>query len=172
VDDQIAIYPPPLCSTLDVLYGGTAPDTTLSSKPDIDEGGALGSYYDGESLTIKVTPKQAGYLYVDLVDGQKREVMHLLPNSMRTDNRVKAGDVVTIGTTEQERRAYAVGPPYGLKLVIALRTSAPLFNGARKSREPVDAYLDVLQQRLRALMAASGKAPPQFEKTAVVFRHR
>ena len=168
VEDQISVLPPPLCSALNVL---DQEGSTALLKPLLDEGGAGGYYYEGENLKVSVTPSADGYLYVDLVDAQSHEVVHLLPNDARPDNRAKAGQAVVIGTLAQERKLYTVGPPFGAKLLIAMQSPTRLFTAKRKFREPADPYLADLRERLHALRAAGGKDSPLSVHTLVVFRH-
>jgi len=158
-------YMPPICSALDILNKETSPD----AKPSVDEGGNLGTYHQGENLNVSVTPMRSGYLYVDLIDGQKNEVLHLLPNGARPDNRVKAGQRVALRASDKERKTYEVGPPLGLKMLIAVQTPVPLFAAPRKLREPVDGYLAELRQRLHVIATGGGQA--QFEFKGVYYRH-
>jgi class 3 adenylate cyclase len=168
VDDQISVLPPPLCSALNVL---DQEGSTALLKPLLDEGGAGGYYYEGDNLKVGVTPSADGYLYVDLVDAQTHEVVHLLPNDARSDNRVKAGQLVVIGTLAPERKLYTVGPPFGAKLLFTMQSPKRLFTAKRKFREPADLYLADLRERLHALRAAGGKDSPLSAHTLVVFRH-
>jgi len=172
VSNQTYLLRPPLCRALDVLYEGTAAGSTALLSPLIDEGGAGGYYYEGDTLNVGVTATHDGYLYVDLIDGQKQEVVHLLPNDMRPDNHVRANQVVTIGTLAQERKLYKVAAPFGLNLLVAVQAPRPLFSGKRKAREPADAYLADLDKHLQALGSAGGKEDLLFSQTLVVFRHR
>src|SRR5262249_58279326 len=84
VDDQISVLPPPLCSALNVL---DQEGSTALLKPLLDEGGAGGYYYEGDNLTITLTPSADGYLYVDLVDAHTHDVVHSLPHDARPATR-------------------------------------------------------------------------------------
>jgi hypothetical protein len=153
VTNHATVMAPPLCRALDVLFEETAYADPGQAGPVIDRGGEKGVYQEGETLNVSVTPMLDGYLYVDYIDGQGHYVMHLLPNDFRPDNRVQANRALAFGTSAKEREAYAVGPPFGTNLVIAVLAPQPLFGTQRQFREPAEAYLTDLRQRLHALGA-------------------
>ena len=77
---------------------------------------------------------------------------------MRRNNFVKAGQQVSIGTTDanasSEERVYEISEPFGPNLIIAISSPKPLFEGQGEEAEPADQYLRALQARL-SLMAST-----------------
>jgi hypothetical protein len=103
----------------------------------------------GELLTLDlVAPDYPAYYYVDYYDNDNN-VIHLVPSQAFPVNQVSPRQQLRIGGTE----SYAINPPFGLDLVVAIGSSVPLFEGARPEVEPADAYLASLLQALRAVRA-------------------
>ena len=116
-------------------------------------------YFEGEALIVTVTAAASfdGFLYVDLFDAQGN-VIHLFPTAARNENRVLAGEELTIGTTRERARPgeryYEVEAPFGRNMMVAVSSVRPLFNTVRPEVEPATSYLADLQQRLRDSQAA------------------
>ena len=152
-DGALVILPKPSCGIVAAL-----PTTGLSLAPDQAAGAAeLGTpthtgmlkFRAGELLTLDlVAPDYPAYYYVDYYDNDNN-VIHLLPSQAFPVNRVSPRQKLRIGGTEK----YAINPPFGLDLVVAIGASVPLFEGARPEVEPADAYLASLLQALRSARA-------------------
>ena len=147
----------PLCEVLGILHDQTASAPNGAGVPQIDPGGALGTYFTNQGLKLGVTataPYEGGYLYVDYIDGQEGYVVHLYPNEFRPIKTIRAGDRMDIGSLPQEVRDYVVGPPYGTNLVIAISTPVPLFEQMRPRIErdaAAKAYIVELRNQLQRL---------------------
>ena len=151
----------PLCEELDILREQTISDPQTNVTPEIDLGGQGGLYRQGDSVMIGVTDRHiyAGesYLYIDYIDVAGGYVVHLLPNELRPDNRVKAGDKIVIGQLPQEAQDYVAQPPFGTNIVVAISTPEPLFADPRpRVDRDLKLYLSLLRQRLRALAVDYG----------------
>jgi type IV/VI secretion system ImpK/VasF family protein len=115
-------------------------------------------YRPGENLVVEVTAATGfdGYLYVDYVDAGG-EVLHLLPEPLRPDNIVHAGETVTVGSEailpRPNERQWAVARPLGRKMIVAIAAPIPLFEDFRPVEESVAGYLPDLAERLAALEA-------------------
>jgi hypothetical protein len=120
--------------------------------PRLAVGGDNGVYRDGDHLLVTVTaPSTAdGYLYVGYVDGAEKQVVHLLPNDLRADSHVIAGQQVVIGKMPQEFARYGFQPPYGTNLVIAIVTRTPLFDAPLSKVSELTQFLPKLTQALQA----------------------
>jgi hypothetical protein len=158
INNQVAVMQPPLCDALGILADSTSTRLNDPAGPQIDPGGALGTYFAGQNLRIGVTATTLfqGYLYIDYIDGAEGYVVHLFPNEFRRDNAVEAGAKVDIGTLPQEIAGYRVKAPFGTSLVIAVSTPEPLFAALRPTfEEKADArqYLAELRQQLQRLKA-------------------
>jgi len=132
VTQQIAVLPPPLCEVLDALPAKAVLAANAPSGPGLAVGGDHGVYHDGDHLLITVTAPATldeSHLYVAYVDveGEKSQFVHLLPNDLRSDSQVVAGQQVVIGNLPPEIHRYGTGSPYGANMVIALATRQPLF---------------------------------------------
>jgi hypothetical protein len=152
-DGALVILPEPSCGIVAAM-----PTTGLPLAPDQAAGAAeLGTptqagmlnFRKGELLTLDlVAPDYPAYYYVDYYDNANN-VIHLLPSPVTPGNQVSPRQRLSIGGTER----YAINPPFGLDLVIAVGASVPLFEGARPEVEPADAYLASLLQALRSARA-------------------
>jgi hypothetical protein len=156
VNDQLAVMEWPLCEALGILHAQTHSRPNDPGVPQIDPGGAVGTYFANDSLKPAVTATSLydGYLYIDYVDGAGKFVAHLLPSSFRTDNAVHAGTRVEIGTLPGE--VYRIQKPFGTSLIIAISSPAPLFERPRlKFEEGEDAktYLAELRRQLQRVTA-------------------
>lgn len=154
VDDRaLVILPKPSCGIVAAM-----PTTGLPLAPDQAAGAAeLGTpthagmlkFRAGELLTLDlVAPNYPAYYYVDYYDNDNN-VIHLVPSQAFPVNQVSPRQRLRIGGTEK----YAINPPFGLDLVVAVGASVPLFEGARPEVEPADAYLASLLQALRSARA-------------------
>jgi hypothetical protein len=173
VDDAVAVMPRPLCDALDVLRERTAFNLGQPRAPAIDPGGIDGVYYQDDHLLIDVAAPavhDAYYLYVDYIDAAEGYVVHLLPNEMRRENRLGAGERVLIGSLPQEKEKYTVAPPFGSNLLIAVASRAPLFPGLRPLVEPADRYIAALREGLETA-ARQGDGPAAGYRS-VVFKPR
>jgi hypothetical protein len=151
IDNAVVVMTWPLCETLDILHTRTAHDPAPPLAPVIDPGGTGGVYRldDHIKVTIKVPPTADGYLYVDSIDAQTQNVIHLLPNYMRSENRVKAGQELVIGTKEDEFSTYTVDEKVANNLFIAVFSPKPLFGtGERTIQESAAVYLPALRHNL------------------------
>jgi class 3 adenylate cyclase len=152
VTPQIAVMPPPLCQVLDAVPAEAVLTANDAAAPRLAVGGANGVYRDGDSLLVSVTAPSGydGYLYVDYVDGQEKLVAHLLPNDLRPDNRVIAGQQIVLGKMPQEIARYGFRPPYGTNLIIVLSTRRPLFDAPVSKWSELAQFLPKLAQALQA----------------------
>jgi hypothetical protein len=172
VDNGIAVMSWPLCEALDVLRARTTFSLGQPGTPLIEPGGDDGVYREGEHLLIGVTAPASrdGYLYVDYLDAAEGYVVHLLPNDMRTDNRVRAGERIVIGALPQEAEKYTVSPPFGSNLLIAVISADPLFRDVRPHVEQADRYLAALRDGLES--AAGGQGAVVASYSGIVFQPR
>jgi class 3 adenylate cyclase len=152
VTPAIAVLPPPLCSVLDAVPAKLALAANDAQAPQLAVGGDHGVYHDGDHLLVTVTaPTTAdGYLYIGYVDSGEKQVVHLLPNDLRSDNHVIAGQQVVIGKMPQEFARYGFQPPYGTNLVIAIGTRTPLFDAPLSKVSELAQFLPKLTRALQA----------------------
>ena len=152
VTPDIAVLPPPLCQVLDAVPLKAMLAANNASAPMLAVGGDNGIYHDGDHLLVSVTAPAAydGYLYIDYVDGGEKLVAHLLPNDLRADNHVIAGQQVVIGKLPPEVARYGFRPPHGSNLVIVVSTQRPLFDAPVSKWSELAQYLPKLAQALQA----------------------
>lgn len=153
----------PVCRVLGTLPAATDPAFELRYTHGDKAGTVADSIYRlGENPVIDLLlPMDAAgdlhVFYVDL-DGQ---VFHLLPHNARQD-----AAVARIGTVEDGRRrirltwpeaeasvaqlGFRVVEPFGVNLVVAILTPAPLFADIRPRAESLDAFLPALAAARRA----------------------
>jgi class 3 adenylate cyclase len=152
VTQQIAVLPPPLCEALGAVPAKMVLAANQADPPRIAVGGDRGVYHDGEHLLVSVTAPAAydGYLYVGYVDGGRKQVVHLLPNDLRGDNRVIAGQQIVIGEMPQEVARYGFEEPHGSNLIIAVSTRRPLFSSPVSKFSELPQFLPPFAQALQA----------------------
>ena len=109
-----------------------------------------GTRRSGVLVSVTAPSAYDGYLYVDYIDGQEKFVAHLLPNDLRPDNHVIAGQQIVIGKMPQEIARYGFQPPYGTNLVIVLSTRRPLFDAPVSKWSELAQFLPKFAQALQA----------------------
>jgi hypothetical protein len=152
VTRTIAVLPPPLCIALDAVPAKAALAANDAAGPQLAVGGDRGVYHDGNHLLVTITAPAAydGYLYVGYVDGGEKYIAHLLPNDLRSDNHVIAGQQVVIGKLPPEVARYGFQPPHGTNLVIVVSTRTPLFDAPLSKWSELKEFLPKLAQALQA----------------------
>jgi hypothetical protein len=152
VTRTIAVLPPPLCIVLDAVPAKPVLAANGADGPQLAVGGDHGVYHDRDHLLVTVTAPAAydGYLYVGYVDSGTKQVVHLLPNDLRGDNRVIAGQQVVIGRMEAESARYGFQPPHGTNLAIVVSTRTPLFDAPLSKVSELQQFLPKLSQALQA----------------------
>jgi hypothetical protein len=152
VTRTIAVLPPPLCIALDTVPAKAALAANDAAGPQLAVGGDRGVYHDGNHLLVTITAPAAydGYLYVGYVDGGEKYIAHLLPNDLRSDNHVIAGQQVVIGKLPPEVARYGFQPPHGTNLVIVVSTRTPLFDAPLSKWSELKEFLPKLAQALQA----------------------
>ncbi len=150
--DAVKVYVWPHCDVAKALAAATGPGTV----PRIELNKPSAVYKDGEYLVVKmVAGDRDGYLYVDYIDNAG-SVAHMLPTPLRPNNRVKAGQELTLGTakpsTTRAEDVYQVAEPYGPNMLVALFSPTPLFEKQESQTEEIGPYLKMVQ----AALARSG----------------
>ncbi|HWG81012.1 MAG TPA: serine/threonine-protein kinase [Stellaceae bacterium] len=157
-DSGVGIYPLSHCYLVKLVNQTAAPSSGLPAprlqfnNPDL-------IYKGGDTLIVNVsgTSAYSGYLYVDYFDNEGN-VVHMLPMQLHPDNRMKPGQVMTLGTQSQGgkpgERVYQIEAPFGPNLIVAIASPKPLFKRARANeQESAETYLPVLAEELKAAAA-------------------
>ena len=160
-DGGVGIYPLSHCRLVKLINDTAAPSNALPAprlqfnNPDL-------VYKGGDTLIVNAsgTTAYSGYLYVDYLDNEGN-VVHMLPMQLHPDNRMKAGQVIALGTQSEGgkagERVYQIEAPYGPNLIVAIASPKPLFKKARvEEQENAEVYLSALAQELKAAAADPG----------------
>jgi hypothetical protein len=157
----VAIYPLAHCKLVK-LVNETAPPSADLPAPRLQFNNADLVYKGGDTLIVNAggTSAYTGYLYVDYFDNEGN-VVHMLPMQLHPDNRMKGGQVITLGTQsaggKAGERVYQIEAPYGPNLIVAIASPKPLFKKARvDEQESAALYLSALAQELKAAAADPG----------------
>lgn len=165
VVNGLTVVPWPFC---DVINLARAVDTGAGDRaaPTINPAMSQLVYRDGDCLVLRVTatPIFDGYLYIDYFD-QDGNVVHMLPNVKRTENKAAAGQEFTIGTDQCHAKspgtqAFVVTEPYGQSMIMATSSPQPLF--AKSSEEEqglATTYLANLRDAVTKVAASGSQSP-------------
>ena len=138
--------PPPLSSTapfdpigaLKRILDGASPDRMVTVQP-VQARVRVGR----DLLRFSVRASHAGYLYVQMVGTDRSEFTLIFPNALDKDNRVAAGQTVTL---PRPRWKMGVGGPPGIDQFVAIVSDSPrqfrgagLVDGELFSTFPIDA---------------------------------
>ena len=158
-DSAVAVYPLSHCRLVKLINESAAPSGALPAprlqfnNPDL-------VYKGGDTLIVNAggTAAYSGYLYVDYFDNEGN-VVHMLPMQLHPDNRMKSGQIITLGTQKEGgkpgERVYEIGAPFGPNMIVAIASPKPLFRKARaEEQENAEAYLSALTQEIKAAATA------------------
>ena len=101
------------------------------------------------------TPGFAGHLRVDYIqhDGT---VTHMVPSVAYPDRTYPAGTRVELGRPRGAFEGWRVGPPFGVDMVVAIVSTAPILPASRADGEPLGKYLADLQAASDSLRRLGG----------------
>ena len=137
----------PSCEALDILHQKANFGADRGSLPIVQPFNHGPKFVEDEELVVEVkaTTQYDGYLYVDFYqhDGT---VVHMLPGPDMTNNAVKAGQRILLGSGVQK---YTIAPPYGNEMLIVLSSPKPLFDKPRPQAESAKDYFDALRTALK-----------------------
>ncbi len=155
-DWRVATFDGPYCHALDTLRpiaGGAGPAEARAQLSFPDGGSALP---DNALIAFNVTlPNFAGYVQVDYLQADGR-VMHLVPSAAYPHRTFAAGARAELGRPRPDFDGWRVGAPFGIDMITAIVSTAPLFAQARPEEEPAAAYLRDLQAAMDAIRRRGG----------------
>jgi hypothetical protein len=153
-DQALSIVGDPFCRVLTFLE---RPGLARSEDQKQDLARIIGAageagvvrFTDGMLLRLDLqAPKFPSYVYVDYFTADGK-VHHLLPGDDPRGNRFAPDERFVLGgATGRGPRNARIGPPYGLDLVVAIASDAPLFSPPRRTTESAAAYLAALHATL------------------------
>ncbi|WP_233255920.1 serine/threonine-protein kinase [Falsiroseomonas bella] len=146
-DWRVATFDAPFCTALDTIRPVAQPFGTAGAMT-VALAGEATRLRDGELVTVVVNgPDFPAYVYVSFLvhDGT---LAHLHPTPTDPARRLPAFGSLRLGDPAIGGPAWAVGPPYGKDLVIAVASSVPLFDRPRPDDEDTGAYLRALRTAL------------------------
>jgi predicted Ser/Thr protein kinase len=143
-DWRINSFDAPFCAALDAIRPIAQPFGTPGAL-QVALAGNLTRLRDGELVTVVLNgPDFPAYLNVSFLvhDGT---LAHLHPTPTDPARALPPGATLRLGDPSIGGPAWAVGPPYGSDLVIAVASSVPLFDRPRPDDETTGAYLAALR---------------------------
>ncbi|MBI1182370.1 MAG: DUF4384 domain-containing protein [Alphaproteobacteria bacterium] len=152
VDESgLAVVSEPFCGLLDQLahypYAGPAPALELGHRDGVYEA-------NEEPGAVVTAPEGVGkvYIYVISVDTQGR-VEFLLPSRIDWGTQVTAGEERRLGSLNPKDHpsfpTWAVQPPYGEQMLVALMSSRPLDALSRGTSKTISMLVETLDHALR-----------------------
>ncbi|HVJ51659.1 MAG TPA: serine/threonine-protein kinase [Aliidongia sp.] len=142
--DSVNVYVKPHCDVVKALDAATGP----GAAPRLELNKPSAVYKNGEKLVVKTVADRDGYLYVDYIDNAG-SVVHMLPSPHVPNNRVKAGQEITLGSAKPSARddAYEIAEPFGPNMLVVLLSPVPLFDKQPQTEE-IGPYLQSVQTAL------------------------
>ena len=150
VDWRVASFDGPYCRALDVLHPAAATFGAPSSGFLMSLRSGNRPLIDGELITLDIAmPNFPAWLQVDYLqhDGT---VVHLHPTAKDPARSYPPLTHQSLGDPAVGGERWEVGTPYGVDMIIAIASSAPLFTQNRKELEQADVYLRALQGAIEA----------------------
>ena len=146
---DLAVHPPPICTTLEALAPVNGPDAPIVRLDNAD-----GWYAPGERITVEITATAgtARHVYVTHLDSEG-VVQHLFPRDRGAENPVASGATLRLGGDDTDV-SYTAARPRGNDLLFIISSEQPLFDEPRQRVEAVTDYLDDLRPALREGEAA------------------
>ena len=142
------------CPVLDALRAITdsRPDNALLLAQD---GGPL-PLHDNEIIALHATmPAFAGFIQVAYVQ-HDRTVAPLVPGPGYPAQTYPAHTAIALGTARRGSPGWLVGPPFGTDLIVAIASTAPLFEPPLPSTQSLDDYLAAIRKAVDALRRRGG----------------
>jgi hypothetical protein len=147
IDWRVVGFDAPFCLALDALRPAAQPFGTQGALT-VALAGNTTRLRDGELVTIVVNgPDFPAYLHVSFLvhDGT---LAHLHPTPSDPQRLLPARGTMRLGDPSIGGPAWAVSPPYGTDLIIAVASSVPLFDRPRPEDEDIGAFLRALRAAL------------------------
>ncbi|HEV7264401.1 MAG TPA: protein kinase [Falsiroseomonas sp.] len=147
IDWRVNGFDAPFCLALDALRPAAQPFGTQGAL-SVALAGNTTRLRDGELVTVVVNgPDFPAYLHVSFLvhDGT---LAHLHPTPSDPQRLLPARGTLRLGDPSIGGPAWAVSPPYGTDLIIAVASSVPLFDRARPEDEDLGAFLRGLRAAL------------------------
>lgn len=138
----------PFCLALDALRPAAQPFGTPHPL-QVALAGHATRLRDGQQITVVVNgPDFPAYIHVSFLvhDGT---LAHLHPTPTDPMRQLPPRGTLRLGDPALGGPAWVVGPPYGADLIIAVASSAPLFDRPRPDDEDTAAYLRDLRAALQ-----------------------
>jgi hypothetical protein len=146
-DWRVASFAAPFCAALDTLRPVAQPFGTPGELSVALAGNAT-RLRDGELVTVVLNgPDFPAYVYVSFLvhDGT---LAHLHPTPTDPSRVLPAGGTLRLGDPAIGGPAWAISPPFGVDLIVAVASSVPLFDRPRPDDEDTAAYLRELRTAL------------------------
>jgi hypothetical protein len=147
IDWRVNGFDAPFCQALDALRPAAQAFGTPGAL-SVALAGNRTRLRDGELVTVVVNgPDFPAYLHVSFLvhDGT---LAHLHPTASDPQRLLPARGTLRLGDPSIGGPAWAVSPPYGTDLIIAVASSVPLFDRPRPDDEDIGAFLRGLRAAL------------------------
>ena len=148
-DWRVNSFEGPYCPALDAVRAIAQPFGTPGPLA-VSLAGDATRLRDGELVTVSVNgPDFPAYLQVTFLvhDGT---LAHLHPTPSDPSRLVPAGTTVRLGDPTIGGPAWAVSPPFGTEMILAVASSVPLFDKPRPDDEDTATYLRDLRTAIDA----------------------
>ena len=147
-DWRVRSFEGPFCAALDTLRPAAQAFGTPGTL-SVALAGNAARLRDGELVTVVLNgPDFPSHVQVSFLvhDGT---LAHLYPTPTDPARLLPAGGSLRLGDPSIDGPAWAVSPPYGTDLIIAVASSLPLFDKPRPDDEDVETYLRDLRAALQ-----------------------
>ena len=155
VASQLRTFDGPYCPVLDLLrplreVAGARP-ATLTQEP------STGVLHDNQPIVVRFAMPAAfgGYLQIAYVQHDST-VAPLVPGPGYPAQTYAAGATGTFGAARKDFDGWRVGPPFGTDMIVAIASTAPLFDHKLPDTQTLGTYLSAVQAAIESLRRRGG----------------
>lgn len=153
-DTQPRIVGQAFCTVLDQLRA--LPNAGPANTLFLGQVGGPAPLLDDQVISVEaIMPAYAGHLNVTYIQADGT-IATLVPGAGYPSQTYPARSRVALGTPRPGFAGWQVGPPFGTDLILAIASTAPLFQQPPPENQSLDAYLSALQAAIDALRRRGG----------------
>lgn len=153
-DTQPRIVGQSFCAVLDQLRA--LPNAGPANTLFLGQVGGPAPLLDNQVISVEaIMPTYASYLHIAYIQADGT-MATLVPGAGYSSQTYPARSRVALGTPRPGFAGWQVGPPFGTDLILAVASTAPLFQQPLPENQSLEVYLSALQTATEALRRRGG----------------